>query len=141
MSARPPRIIVRTASPSTKALVGIASASSRPTVVLPAAEVPVSRMSGWSATNVHSSVATMTLVLLHAFPLDSRMWDGVREPFAKRLRLVTPALGDGPPSLDDAADAVLAGLGGEPFVLGGCSMGGYLAMAILRKAPAQVAGL
>jgi pimeloyl-ACP methyl ester carboxylesterase len=83
----------------------------------------------------------MTLVLLHAFPLDSRMWDGVREPFAKRLRLVTPDLGDGPPSLDDAADAVLAGLGGEPFVLGGCSMGGYLAMAILRKAPAQVAGL
>jgi len=43
--------------------------------------------------------------------------------------------------LDDAADAVLAGLGDEPFVLGGCSMGGYLAMAILRKAPAQVAGL
>jgi pimeloyl-ACP methyl ester carboxylesterase len=83
----------------------------------------------------------MILVLLHAFPLDSRMWDGVREPIAKRLRLVTPDLGDGPPSLDDAADAVLAGLGDEPFVLGGCSMGGYLAMAILRKAPAQVAGL
>jgi len=83
----------------------------------------------------------MILVLLHAFPLDSRMWDGVREPFAKRLRLVTPDLGDGPPSLDAAADAVLAGLGDEPFVLGGCSMGGYLAMAILRKAPSQVAGL
>lgn len=83
----------------------------------------------------------MVLVLLHAFPLDSRMWDGVREPFAKRLRLVTPDLGDGPPSLDAAADAVLAGLGDEPFVLGGCSMGGYLAMAILRKALSQVAGL
>jgi pimeloyl-ACP methyl ester carboxylesterase len=83
----------------------------------------------------------MMLVLLHAFPLDSRMWDGVREPFAKRLRLVTPDLGDGPPSLDAAADTVLAGLGDEPFVLGGCSMGGYLAMSILRKAPAQVAGL
>ena len=81
------------------------------------------------------------LVLLHAFPLDGRMWDGVREPFAKRLRLVTPDLGDGPPDLDAAADAVLAGLGDEPFVLGGCSMGGYLAMAILRKAPARVAGL
>jgi pimeloyl-ACP methyl ester carboxylesterase len=76
----------------------------------------------------------MMLVLLHAFPLDSRMWDGVRESFAKRLRVVTPDLGDGPPSLDDAADTVLAGLGDEPFVLGGCSMGGYLAMAILRKA-------
>jgi pimeloyl-ACP methyl ester carboxylesterase len=83
----------------------------------------------------------MTLVLLHAFPLDSRMWDGVREPFAARLRVVTPDLGDGPPSLDDAADAVLAGLGDEPFVLGGCSMGGYLAMSILRKVPERVAGL
>ena len=81
------------------------------------------------------------VVLLHAFPLDSRMWDGVREPFAKRLRLVTPDLGDGPPSLDAAADAMLADLGDEPFVLGGCSMGGYLAMAMLRKAPERVAGL
>jgi hypothetical protein len=44
------------------------------------------------------------LVLLHAFPLDSRMWDGVRDPLAKRLRLVTPDLGDGPPDLDAAAD-------------------------------------
>jgi pimeloyl-ACP methyl ester carboxylesterase len=83
----------------------------------------------------------MMLVLLHAFPLDSRMWDGVRESFAKRLRVVTPDLGDGPPSLDDAADTVLAGLGDEPFVLGGCSMGGYLAMSILRKVPERVAGL
>jgi pimeloyl-ACP methyl ester carboxylesterase len=83
----------------------------------------------------------MRLVLLHAFPLDARMWDGIREPFAKRLRLVTPDLGDGPPSLDDSADTVLADLGDEPFVLGGCSMGGYLAMAILRKAPSRVAGL
>ncbi|MFI9384429.1 alpha/beta fold hydrolase [Kutzneria sp. NPDC052558] len=83
----------------------------------------------------------MTLVLLHAFPLDSRMWDGIREPVAKRLRLVTPDLGDGPPSLDAAADAVLETLGDQRFVLGGCSMGGYLAMAILRKAPERVAGL
>jgi pimeloyl-ACP methyl ester carboxylesterase len=83
----------------------------------------------------------MMLVLLHAFPLDSRMWDGVREPLADRFRLVTPDLGEGPPSLDAAADAVLAGLGDEPFVLGGCSMGGYLAMAILRKVPERVAGL
>lgn len=81
------------------------------------------------------------VVLLHAFPLDSRMWDGVRDPLATRSRLVTPDLGEGPAGLDAAADAVLAGLGDEPFVLGGCSMGGYLAMAILRKAPAQVAGL
>src|SRR5438094_366634 len=83
----------------------------------------------------------LSLVLLHAFPLDSRMWDGVRDPLAKRLRLVTPDLGDGPPSLDDAADQVLAGLGDERFVLGGCSMGGYLAMSMLRKAPERIAGL
>lgn len=90
---------------------------------------------------MHSSVGVVILVLLHAFPLDSRMWDGVRDPLAKRLRLVTPDLGDGPPDLDDAAEQILAVLGDEPFVLGGCSMGGYLAMAILRRAPSRVAGL
>jgi pimeloyl-ACP methyl ester carboxylesterase len=81
------------------------------------------------------------LVLLHAFPLDARMWDAVRGPLSERFRLVTPDLGDGPPSLDLAADDVLAGIDAERFVLGGCSMGGYLAMAMLRKAPARISGL
>lgn len=96
----------------------------------------------------------MPLVLLHAFPVDSRMWDGVREPLAARTRLITPdqrGLGRSPlpesdrePSLEDAARDVVALLDKlelDQVVLGGCSMGGYLTMAVLRSAPSRVAGV
>lgn len=89
------------------------------------------------------------LVLLHAFPLDHRMWDGVRAGIAEHIELITPdqrGFGDAPlgsaePSLDTVAEDVLDRLNGRRVVLGGCSMGGYVAMSILRQAPAQVAGL
>ncbi|MDR2986027.1 MAG: alpha/beta hydrolase [Nocardiopsaceae bacterium] len=96
----------------------------------------------------------LPLVLLHAFPLDARMWDPVRAPLAERFRVITPdqrGLGRSPlpetstePSLDDAARDVLALLDKldlDRVVLGGCSMGGYLAMAVLRRAPERVGGL
>ncbi len=96
----------------------------------------------------------LPLLLLHAFPVDARMWDAVRAPLAERLRLITPdqrGLGRSPlpetgrePSLDDAARDVVAlldRLGLDKVVLGGCSMGGYLAMAVLRAAPERVGGL
>lgn len=96
----------------------------------------------------------LPLVLLHAFPVDSRMWDGVRAPLAARGRLITPdqrGLGrtalpktDREPSLDDAARDVLALLDRlelDRVVLGGCSMGGYLTMAVLRAAPERVDGV
>lgn len=94
------------------------------------------------------------LVLLHAFPLDSRMWNAVREPLSSRFRVITAdqrGLGRSPlpesdrePSLADAARDVVALLDKlelDEVVLGGCSMGGYLAMAVLRQAPERVAGL
>ncbi len=77
------------------------------------------------------------LVLLHAFPLDARMWD---VPGA-----LTPSLrGQGEPGLDVLASQVLALLDErnlDKVVLGGCSMGGYVAMALLRRAPHRVRGL
>ncbi|MBP2476825.1 pimeloyl-ACP methyl ester carboxylesterase [Crossiella equi] len=93
-----------------------------------------------------------TLVLLHAFPLDSRMWDPVRARLAEHARVLTPdqrGLGRSPlgaeaPDLDVVARDVLALLderGLDRVVLGGCSMGGYVAMALLRLAPERVAGL
>ncbi|WP_018683015.1 alpha/beta fold hydrolase [Actinokineospora enzanensis] len=92
------------------------------------------------------------LVLFHAFPLDSRMWDGVRAGLSEHVRLITPdqrgfgrsPLGDAEPSLETvAADAVglLDALGIERAVIGGCSMGGYVSMAMLRAAPERVAGV
>lgn len=96
----------------------------------------------------------LPLVLLHAFPVDARMWDAVRAPLSERLRLITPdqrGLGRSPlpetdrePDLADAARDVVAlldRLGLDKVVLGGCSMGGYLTMAVLRLAPERVGGL
>jgi pimeloyl-ACP methyl ester carboxylesterase len=93
-------------------------------------------------------------VLLHAFPVDSRMWDPVRGALAEAARVITPDQrgagrsplppGGGEPSMDAVAGDVLALLddrGLDRVVLGGCSMGGYAAMAVLRRAPHRVRGL
>jgi pimeloyl-ACP methyl ester carboxylesterase len=96
------------------------------------------------------------LVLLHAFPLSSAMWEPQTVALAAVARVVTPdqcGFGDSPPvpgtrahapSLDDAADdvaALLDRLGLHEVVLGGLSMGGYVAMAFLRRHPGRVRGL
>jgi pimeloyl-ACP methyl ester carboxylesterase len=106
--------------------------------------------------NVHvTDTGTGTpLVLLHAFPVDSQMWDPVRDGLSEVARLITPdqrGLGHTPlppdarpPSMDAVAHDVLGLLDSlriERAVLGGCSMGGYAAMAMLRRAPHRVSGL
>jgi len=99
-----------------------------------------------------ASTADPSLVLLHAFPLDASMWDGVLPALRGVGQVVTvdlPGFGASPlpgaaPSLDVAADGVLAALddlGRERVVLAGCSMGGYVALAVVRRAPDRVAGL
>jgi pimeloyl-ACP methyl ester carboxylesterase len=93
-----------------------------------------------------------TVVLLHAFPLDSAMYDPVRGPLGEVCDLVTPdfpgfgggPLPEGEASLDAYADAVVAGLdsqGLDRVVLGGTSMGGYTTMAVLRRHPERVAAV
>ncbi len=92
------------------------------------------------------------LVLLHAFPLDSTMWHPQREALAAHCRVITPdlrgfggsELGDDEPSLAVAADDVVAlmdRLDLDRVVLGGLSMGGYVAMMLLRRHPDRIAGL
>lgn len=94
----------------------------------------------------------LPLVLLHAFPLSSAMWLEQREILGGRCRVITPdqrgfggsPLGTDEPSLGDCADDVLAmldRLGLDRVVLGGLSMGGYVAMELLRRAPERVAAL
>ena len=86
------------------------------------------------------------VVLLHAFPLSSAMWDAQRSALPD---LVTPdlrgfgaaPLGHDEPSLDRCADDVVAlldRLGHDRVVLGGLSMGGYVTMAFLRRHPDRV---
>lgn len=93
------------------------------------------------------------LVLLHAFPCDGRMWEPQARATAEAgWRVLVPdlpgfgrsPLPDSEPSLDAVADAVLAMLedrGVDRCVLGGISLGGYVAMALLRARPDTVAGL
>jgi len=73
----------------------------------------------------------VTVVYLHAFPLDERMWP----PEAAAPRLY--GLGR---TMDDWADRVLEAYPGR-LVLVGASMGGYAAMAAARRAPERLAGL
>ena len=92
------------------------------------------------------------VVLLHAFPLCREMWAPQRT-LADRFRVVTPDLfgfGGSPvpaagwttDSMADALAALLTGIGiTDPVVLGGLSMGGYVALAFARKYPDRLRGL
>jgi pimeloyl-ACP methyl ester carboxylesterase len=93
-----------------------------------------------------------TLVLLHAFPVDSTMYDGVRATLERDVRLLTPnfrgfggaPLGTEPPSLDVLADDVARLLdeqGVDRAAIGGTSMGGYVTMAFLRRHLDRVSAL
>jgi 3-oxoadipate enol-lactonase len=78
----------------------------------------------------------VTLVFLHALPLDERMWSAQLERFGG----IAPRLYGRGPQLDGWAEAVLAEVEGE-LVLVGASMGGYCALAMARREPERVRGL
>ncbi len=95
------------------------------------------------------------LVLVHAFPLGSQMWEPQFRGAFYGWRILAPDLrGFGgstderaegvDPTIDDYAEDV-AGLirevAGGPVVLGGLSLGGYTAFAVMRRAPGLVRAL
>ena len=106
-----------------------------------------------SALHVREAGAGPAVVLLHAFPCDGRLWSAQMESIAgSGWRVVVPdlpgfgssPLADAAPDLDAVADAVidyLAREGTDRCVLGGVSLGGYVAMAMMRRRPDLVAGL
>lgn len=94
------------------------------------------------------------VVLLHAFPFNSTMWEPQIEALGDRFRLIVPDLkgfgeSDAPDdeasySMDAYADEVkafLEDIGISRFVLAGLSMGGYIALAFMRRHPDGVLGL
>jgi 3-oxoadipate enol-lactonase len=91
------------------------------------------------------------LLLLHAFPFDSSMWNGTVEALSDRYRVITldqrgfGASGiDGPASLETIADdaaTVLDEAGVPMAVVGGLSMGGYVALAFARRHAARLTAL
>ncbi len=93
-----------------------------------------------------------TLVLIHAFPLNARMWEPQLALAANGWRVIAPHLrgfdgGSTDPaatSMDDYAGDVidlLDALHVEDAVIGGLSMGGYVTFALLRHAPRYFRGL
>jgi 3-oxoadipate enol-lactonase len=97
---------------------------------------------------VRSRGSGMPVVLLHAFPLDGRMW-AAQEPLAERVRLIVPDMrgfggsqGPGPASIEQLADDTVALLDAlhvrEPAVVCGCSMGGYVVQHVAARHPDRV---
>ena len=92
------------------------------------------------------------LVLLHGFPFDRSMWRGQSRDLGERCRVIAPdlrGLGETPlgyaevtmgEMAEDVA-ALLDALGVERAVLGGLSMGGYVAFEFFRRFPRRVRAL
>jgi pimeloyl-ACP methyl ester carboxylesterase len=91
------------------------------------------------------------LVLLHGFPLDSRIWREQVAALSNGFRVIAPDLrGFGQSksndaftmeSLADDVHALLTDLGALPAIVGGLSMGGYVMLAYAKKYPTDLRGL
>ncbi len=93
------------------------------------------------------------VVLLHGFPLNRKIWSLQEGRVGSMYRIIAPDLrGHGetaaPPgiySMEAMAEDVIELLDAlqisEPIVLGGLSMGGYVALALIAKYPERVRGL
>lgn len=93
----------------------------------------------------------MPVVLVHGFPLDSRIWDEQLEVLADRYRVIAPDLrgfGESPSggafsinSLADDLHVLLRGIDALPCVLVGLSMGGYVVLSFAKKYLKDLRGL
>jgi pimeloyl-ACP methyl ester carboxylesterase len=90
------------------------------------------------------------LMLLHGFPMDRRIWDGLVNGLSDVARVVTVDLrgfgeapDTGPFTIDDLADDIhwLIERIGQPCVVGGLSMGGYVALSLVDRYPSDLRGL
>lgn len=93
------------------------------------------------------------LVLIHAFPTDQRLWKPQREGLKNNFRIITldlwgfgkssPVDGQAVPMTEyaDEIKQLLDQLHIQKAIIGGESMGGYIALAFLEKYPDNVSGL
>jgi pimeloyl-ACP methyl ester carboxylesterase len=99
------------------------------------------------------SGAGTPLVLLHAFPLDGRMWAPQVEALAGSYQVIVPDLRGfgtareqaveeaGMDLLADDVARLLDDRGLDRVILGGLSMGGYVALAFVRRHADRLGGL
>jgi 3-oxoadipate enol-lactonase len=92
------------------------------------------------------------LLLVHGFPLDSRLWGAQLAGLSSLARVVAPdlrgsgrsAVSPGPYGMAQHADdlaTLMNGLGIRQAVVAGLSMGGYIAFALWRRYPGRVRAL
>ncbi len=92
------------------------------------------------------------VVLLHGYPFNCSMWREQVEALRESYRVITPdlrGLGETPPAVETATmdemardvAALLEQLEIQRTVLGGLSMGGYVALSFYRRFPLYVRGL
>jgi pimeloyl-ACP methyl ester carboxylesterase len=104
--------------------------------------------------SAHTDTDARVLLLLHAFPLGAGMWEGQVNALPPGWRIIAPDVrGFGGSTIDDpddhprledyARDAIdlLHDLEVSTAVVGGLSMGGYVALAIARRQPSVVTAL
>jgi pimeloyl-ACP methyl ester carboxylesterase len=81
----------------------------------------------------------LTVVFLHAFPLDERMWEPQRRALDGR-DVASPRLYGRGRTMEAWAESIAAEIEGDVVPVG-ASMGGYCALALARRAPERVRGL
>ena len=82
----------------------------------------------------------MRVVLLHAMPIDERMWEPQLGALGEH-EVVTPNLYDlGGSSIDDWAEKLLE-QNDEDLAVVGASIGGYVALAMARRTPERIKGV
>ncbi len=93
------------------------------------------------------------VLLLHGFPLDRSMWEHQRQALRRSYRVIAPDLRghgqsdspDGIYPVDEMADDVVELLDtlkiSEPIVVGGLSMGGYVALSLAARDLKRLRGL
>jgi len=116
--------------------------------------VPFIEVDGSRVHYLEAGTGGTPLVLLHAFPLHAGMWAPQLACLSSSRWVITPDLrgfgaSDAPEGVTlytmaayaDELAGLLDGLGIDRVVLGGLSMGGYVASAFLRQYAERITGL
>jgi len=93
------------------------------------------------------------LVFIHAFPLSKSMWEAQKKVFINNFQFISfdmPGFGESPlksdrTAMEEMADEVLMTLDElkitEKVIFTGVSMGGYVLLRLIEKAPHRIRGL